>query len=414
MTTQPSQLPQIFGLLDVGTSKVVCLMLARADGGDCTVIGLGHQKSRGLKASVVVDSEAAEDAVRATVAQAEHMAGVALDAVVMSASCGRLASSHFTVGLDLGGRTVASADLDRLVAAGREHVERDDRASLHLNAIGARLDGYVVPGHALGLAGQRLALDVHAVSADGAPLRYLQHVAERCQLTVAAIAPAPLASALAVTDEDDRQRGAVVVDCGAGTTSLAVFLRGSLVAASVIPIGGNHITYDLTRALDTTIIEAERIKKNHAIQSLAQPMQDDAIAYQPRGENRAPSKQVTRAQITTIITSRLDALLRQIQQRLEFMGLAAQSNVDVFLTGGGSVLFELAERAGVILGRSVRIVSPLNNGCLPKALLQPAFATIAGLQAIALDPGLGRRLAYVPVKSSERPWHEPVWRRRQS
>ena len=401
MSSHPPHLPPVLGLLDVGTSKIVCVMLARNDRGAYAVIGLGHQKSRGLKASVIIDSDATEDAVRATLVQAEHMAGVALEHVVISAASGRLTSTHFAAGLNLNenhhsARPVTPPDLDRLIDAARRHAERDDRAALHLNFLATRIDNQPISGPVIGVPGRHLAMDVHAVTADRAPLRHLLHVAERCQLTVAAVAPAPLASALAVTTPEDRHSGTVVIDCGAGSTSLTQFVHGNLVAAHVIPIGSNHITYDLMRALDTSITEAERIKKKYAIQQLAQPAADDAVAYQPRADSHAhsnpTSKQVTRAQISTIITSRVDALLRQLRQRLDQSAIPSQPGSQILLTGGASLLVGLAERAAAILERAVRVAQPLPNGCLPGALLQPAFATVAGLQTIAFDRNLGLRL----------------------
>ena len=284
----PPALPTVFGLLDVGTFKIVCLVMVRT-GDNYRLAGFGHQRSRGLKASVVVDADAAEDAVRAAIAQAEHMAGVTVEDVVISAACGRLMSTHLAAGLDLdgsdaAGRTVEPADIDRLLAAGRAHAERDDRAALGINALSARLDGIPLPALGVGVFGRRLSLDVHTVSVDRAPLRHLIHVAERCQLRVTAVAPAPLAAALAVTTAEECRDGIAVVDFGAGSTGLAVFTNGNLVCAHVFPIGGNHLTFDLMRALNTTVTEAERIKKNYAIQSPAHSTADEVVLYQPREE----------------------------------------------------------------------------------------------------------------------------------
>jgi cell division protein FtsA len=409
MHPSQSHLPPVFGLLDVGTAKVVCLMLAQGDDGIFRLIGLGHQTSRGLKASVVVDADAAEAAVRAAVEQAQHMAGTALEYVVMSAACGRLNSTHFAASLDLEGRATASADLDSLMRAGRRHTDRDERGTLYLEALGARLDGIPVPGKAVGRSGHRLTLDMHAVTVDRAPMRHLVHIAERCNLHVLAVAPAPLASGLAVTTTADREDGALVIDCGAGTTGMALFVRGTLVASHVFQVGGNHLTYDLTRALDTTINEAERIKKKYAIDGLAHSVPTDTIAYQARGDTHPNCKQVTRATMTTTLTSRLDALLQQVAQRLELAAVPADFLRHVLLTGGGSQLPLMAARAGAILRRPVRTAAPLSTGLWPQSLIHPAFATVAGLLELALDPDMGMRLGLVPIpiesSASQTAWY---------
>ena len=402
MRLQAPHLPPVFGLLDVGTAKIVCLMLSHR-AGSLKLIGVGHQVSRGLKAGVIVDPDAAEDAVRAAVAQAEHMAGTILTPVILAAACGRMASQHLSAGLDLDTARITDADSDGLMDAGRQHAERDDRAVLHLNAIATRIDGQPFTGPASGRRGQHLAVDLHAVAADRSAVRHLLHLAERCQLQVHAMAPAPLSSALAVTTEAERQRGVLVIDLGAGATGVALFVDGLLVAVHVHPIGSNHLTYDLARALGAPLAEAERIKKNCAILGSAQPVPVDTLAYQTVGDDPADSaqgasKQVTRAHISTLLTSRVGPLLEQIQQRLEPLGLAAQRYGDVVLTGGGSVLGGLVSEAHRAFGLPVRVGAPLDDGLLPALLRQPAFATAAGLAAIARNQDFGFRFD-VPLAS---------------
>ena len=406
MRPPPSQ-PPVLGLLDIGTSKIACLMVSRIpdalSGRDnTTVIGFGHQKSRGLKAGVIVDAEAVEDAVRATVAQAEHMAGVTLEDVILSAACGRLHSTHIAGNLQLDaetgrGRSVDARDIERLVEAGRAHIEGDDRAVLNANAIGCRVDDRYVSGLAIGATGRKVSLDVHVVSADRAPVRHMLHAAERCQLRVIAIAAGPLAGALAVSTIEERQLGIAVVELGAGTTGLTVFAHGNLVCAHVFPIGSNHLVFDLMRVLNIGITEAERIKKNYAIQSLAHPPSDETVLFQPRGDDHAKTtavqtKQVTRATISDILTKRLSSLFGMVRPRLDQFAGAPVDDSTVILTGGGSLLSGLPGIATSSLGRHVRVGAPLAHTILPHALLHPAFATIAGLEIIARDPNSGLRL----------------------
>jgi cell division protein FtsA len=406
---------QILGLLDIGTAKVVCVLLLREASGAVRVIGLGHQWARGLKASVIIDADAAEDSVRATVAQAEQMAGVGVEDVVMAAACGRLASNHLATGLDLGGRAVTATDIDKLRDAGRAHADQEDRAPLHLEVMGARLDGHPVAGAVIGRQGERLTLDIHLVSADRAPLRHFIHIAERCNLRVLAMAPAPLASAIAVTTPLERAQGVIVLDCGAGTTGLSLFAGSACVGVHVLQVGGNHLTYDVTRAFGLPLNEAERIKKNYAIDGFAHavPEQRSALknadATRPAGDVHASSKQATRADMITMLTTRVDALLQQIVQRIQRSGIPAERLRHVVLTGGGALLPLLAERAMLALGRPVRIGAPFALNGWPQALLQPAFATVAGLQQVAFNPALGLRLAVIPIQSGQ-PGAD-VWRR---
>ena len=148
-----------------------------------------------------------------------------MEEVFLSVACGRLKSSTFTANTEIEGRVVGSADIERLMAAARTHVERDGRTLLHMNCISYRLDGAAGIGEPLGLAGRTLGADLHAVTADEAPLRNLLQVVERAYLSAAGLVPAPYASGLAATTEEERQLGVVAIDIGAGTTTLAAFAQ---------------------------------------------------------------------------------------------------------------------------------------------------------------------------------------------
>jgi cell division protein FtsA len=171
---------RVVGVLDIGTSKIVCL-IAALDGarqaGDAPppvrVLGFGHQRAEGVKGGVVIDLDRTEQAARAAIAEAERMAGLELAEIHVAVSCGRLQSHNFAARADVAGGTVAESDLDRLLKAGEAYVERDGRALVHMNEVALRIDGAPGSRDPRGMAARTLDLDLHAVSADEAPLRNL-------------------------------------------------------------------------------------------------------------------------------------------------------------------------------------------------------------------------------------------------
>src|SRR5438477_354163 len=207
-----------------------CRRVARLRQVEVRVLGTGVCPSRGLKSGTIFELHEAEQAVREAVALAEQAAGLAVDSVLLAVACGRLKSSTFTADTNIEGRVVEVADIERLTTAARKHVERDGRTLLHMNCISYRLDGTAGIGHPLGLAGKTLGSDLHAVTADDAPLRNMMHVAERAYLSASALVPAPYASALAATTGEERQLGVLCLDIGAGTTCLATFAQGHLLS----------------------------------------------------------------------------------------------------------------------------------------------------------------------------------------
>ena len=152
------------GLLDVGTSKIAACILVADPNGAARVAGLGMQRSRGVKSGVLTDLDAAEEAVRGTISQAERAAGITLENVVVSLACGRLKSSHFAAKADVPGGHVGDRDIARVMDAGRAYAERDGRALVHLNRLGFRLDGAGGIADARGLAARQIAADLHAVN----------------------------------------------------------------------------------------------------------------------------------------------------------------------------------------------------------------------------------------------------------
>ena len=389
------QADDVVGLLDIGNSKTVCLIATVPRSGRkpdrARVLGVGVQPTRGLKAGVVVALDEAEQAVRAAVAQAERAAGVRVEEVFVSVACGRLKSSTFTANTEIEGRVVGSADIERLMAAARTHVERDGRTLLHMNCISYRLDSAAGIGEPLGLAGRTLGADLHAVTADEAPLHNLLQAIERAYLSAAGLVPAPYASGLAATTEEERQLGVVAIDIGAGTTTLAAFARGHLLSTDVVPVGGNHATLDLAQTLSAPAYEAERIKKEYG--TLARVVSDDheLVAYVLAGEDAAVRGETTKGEVRAIVRGRMLRLFGHIAGRIERSGVAPFVMQRMVLTGGGSQLAGLGEFAADFFARPVRIarIEPFDG--MPAGFDSPAFSTSVGLIHAALDPSAGTR-----------------------
>lgn len=384
----------IVGLLDVGTSKIVCLIVAvpnqaRGDGvfGGARVLGVGHTASRGVKAGVIVDLDEAEHAVRATIADAERMAGIELEDIYVAVTCGRMRSRNFTASARIEGQAITGRDVTKLLAAGREHAEKQSRTLLHMNQVGFRLDGAPGSGDPRGTVADELAVDLHAVTADDAPLRNLMLVVERCYLSVAGLVAAPYASSLAVTTEEERRLGATVIDIGGGTTTLAIFHDGQFVYTDAVPVGGNHISFDIARALNTPLAEAERIKALYGTLIGAQSDERELISYPLAGEEAGSTYQTTKAQLAEIIRPRVNSMLALVAERIERGGFAAYAGDSVILTGGASQLVGMAEYTSGFTGRTARAARPQVLPALPPGFGSAAFATAVGLLAAAATRG---------------------------
>ena len=375
----------VVGVLDIGTAKICCMIAEMSP--VPRLIGLGHQRSRGISCGIVVNFEEAEQAIRAAVAQAERQAGVTLDAVRVSVTGGQPASLHFAATAGIATGAVTDADLARLDIAARQFCERDGRRLVHLNHVAYRLDDFARVPDPRGMAGRMLAGDIHAVTADDGPVENLVHLVERCLLKSSALVPAGLASARAVASEEELNGGVTVVDMGAGTTSIGIACEGHDVFAATIPIGGQHLTYDLAAALGTPVAEAERIKVLYGTMVEASSDGRDFVTYPRPNEDGAELYETTRAEVRNILRPRVESLLSQVRDRLVDSGLEAYGGGRIVLTGGAAQLVGLPMFAGRFLGRAMRVASPRPLAAMSSSASSPALATAIGMIVSAADPG---------------------------
>ena len=259
--------------LDIGTNKVSCTIARlRPFRGDeaihgrahsIEVLGLGQVRASGLKAGAVTDLARAEESVRQAVTLAEQTAGVEIASVVLALSGGRIGGESFSAAVQLNGPSVEQYDISRVLDAASLHSIRDGRAVLHSLPVNYALDGNRGIRDPRGMLARDLAVDLHVVTADLPALRNLILCVERCHLTVQAVVAAPYAAGISTLSEDEVELGATVIDCGAGTTTLASFVGGHCVHVDGIALGGQHITTDLARGLSLRLSDAERLKTLH-------------------------------------------------------------------------------------------------------------------------------------------------------
>jgi cell division protein FtsA len=378
-------------VLDIGSSKITCLVghLAPAAPGEALrgrthsirVVGFGHQRSRGVKAGVIANLDAAEAAIRVAVDAAERQAGITVESLIVNVSAGRLASERTAAWMALSGQPVGDADIGAVLALGRRHAVAAGRAPVHAQPTAFSLDGAGGISDPTGMVGQRLGVDMHVVTADAPPLRNLELAVNRCHLSVAALVASPYAASLAVLADDEPELGCAVIDLGGGTTTIAVFDRGRFVHIDAIAVGGQHITTDIARGLSIRIDDAERLKTVHG--SALPGFSDDreVLTVKPVGEDdeHAGVQHIARAQLTRIIRPRVDEILELVRDRLNASGFASMFGRRLVLTGGASQLTGLVESARRTLARDVRLGRPLGVSGLPEVARGPAFAAAAGL-----------------------------------
>jgi cell division protein FtsA len=380
----------IFGVLDIGTTKIVCVIARIENDGEPRALGFGWQRARGIKGGNIVDLEEAERAIRAAVGQAEEMADTQLKGAIVNLSCGQPESRQQNIQWPIGGRAITEADLRAIMGEGRRRSAEDGRETVHAFPLGFTVDATPGAEDPRGMICETVAAKLHMVDAAQTSLLNLGATLLRCDLVVEELVSAPFAAGLATLVEDEKQLGATVIDMGGGTTSISVFAEGHLLHTAQIPVGGWNVTNDLARGLSTPIAHAERLKTLHGGVLGAPDDEREWLPVPQVGEEEDQIARIPRAMVIGIIRPRLEETFELVKDRLEAAGLSQEMGRRVVLTGGASQLVGVRELAARVLERQVRLGRPHPVRGLPEAASGAAFAAPLGL--LAWGAGEGRPL----------------------
>lgn len=406
----PPRKSAVLSVLDVGASKIVCLiarLTPMETGGAlrgrthrCKVLGVGHQRSRGVKAGAIVDLEAAEHAVRLAIDAAERMAGVELESVIVNISGGRLSSQLYAAKLPLHGKAAREQDVHRVLEAASAASAQKGRAVLHAIPTGFWLDAQRGVSDPKGMVGDELGAELAVASCDAAVARNLMLAVERCHLRVAAMVASPYAAGLSTLVDDEAELGAALVDFGGGSTSVGIFVGDRLAHVDAVAVGGNHITMDVARGLSVSLADAERLKTLYGA-CIASPSDErETIAVHRAGDDMDHPSHLPKAELVRIIRPRVEEILELVRDRLRSAGHAAHLGRRLVMTGGASQLTGLPELARTILSPQARLGRPLGVEGLPESAKSPAFATAVGMLVYPQVAGLEH---FEPGRANVRP-----------
>ncbi len=376
--------------LDIGSSKVACLIAHIDLEGQVKVLGVGNRACNGgVAGGVVVDMDATEKAIRAAVDQAEKMAGQTVSDVVIAFSGSNPKSQVIEVGVQVEGHAVSDADLDRALAKANAKIDTEAGELLHAFPAAYAVDGNFGVKSPVGMYGKQLTVALLVIIADPGPLQNLQACVRRAHLNVLDIVHGPFAAGLSTLVEDEMKMGAACIDMGAGTTGISIFAQGSLVHAETIALGGAQITEEIARSLLTPFDQAERLKTFNGAAIVDPADERHEIEVQQVGEaGRDSFSRQPRSSLTSVMQKELELLFATVAKRLDASGFSGVAGKRVVLTGGVAACEGVRDLANKVLGRRVRIGKPQLVGGLPQAAQAPGFASLVGLLLHSARPGL--------------------------
>lgn len=392
----------VVAILDVGTSKIACLILrfdgpdrlADADGvgpmagqSQFRVIGAATTRSRGVQFGEIAVMNETERAIRTAVQAAQKMANVRVDHVIACFSGAEPRSYGLAGEIELADSVVTEQEIGRVLASCDVPDIGPGREVLHAQPVNFALDHRTGLGDPRGQIGNRLAVDMHLLSVEGAVIQNLLYCIKRCDLEVAGVASSAYVSGVSSLVEDEQELGAACIDMGGGSTGISIFMKKHMIFSDSVRMGGDHVTSDISKGLQIPVAVAERIKTKHGgVHATSMDDREMIEIGSDCGDWEKDRRQVSRTELIGIMRPRVEEILEEARARLDAAGFEHLPSQQIVLTGGASQIPGLDGLAARILGQRVRLGRPLRVQGLPQAATGPAFAGAVGLCLFAAHP----------------------------
>lgn len=378
--------------VDIGTSKIVSV-IAKVDEEYVNVLGVSEVPASGIRKGQIVDIDEAVASINSSLEAAERMAGYNASHVVASIGGSHIESqnSRGVVAVARPEGEITENDLTRVIEAARAVSLPSSREIIHVLPRSYIVDGQEGIKDPIGMTGVRLEVDTHIISASSTSIRNMEKAFSNVGVDLDSVIFSGYASSMAVLSETEKELGVILVDIGAGTTDISIYVEGSVAYSSVVPIGARHITNDLAIGLRISLESAEKIKM-----FLSQPQRAPKITEETPEEkvkerfsdevdlsNLALAEELKKVSKKTlvdgIIRPRLNELFTMVSIEVKKSGFAGQTPSGLVITGGGAKTVGAVESAKRVLAMPVRVAIANNIKGIIDEIQEPNFSTVIGL-----------------------------------
>jgi len=381
--------------IDVGTYKIVTV-IAKITENVINVLGASEAKSLGIRKGQVVDIEEAVGAINTSLEAAERMAGYSASRVIVSLGGSQIEcqNSRGVVAVSTPDGEISPSDLARVIDAAKAVSLPSTREIIHVLPRSFIVDGQEGIKDPVGMSGTRLEVDTHIVTANSVSIRNLEKAFSEVGVDIESFAFSGYASSLATLSDTERELGVVLVDIGAGTTDISIYVEGAVAYSSVLAIGARHVTNDLAIGLRLSIESAEKIKLFLSQDPAKRVLKVSEDTDEEKSKDSRSSDEIDlsslnlsedirkvsqKTLIDGIIRPRLNEICAMIGLEIKKSGFGGQTPAGIVLTGGGALTVGIKESARRTLAMPVRIGLPTDVKGITDEVQHPAFSTAIGL-----------------------------------
>ena len=343
--------------LDIGTTKVLCLVADYDDDDNLRIVGVGQESCDGLNKGVISEIATTVRSIRRAKDKATAMSSFKVETITTGIAGNHIQSYNGNSEINILNDEVTAEDKEKVIDAACDIDIPGDQEVLHRIAQYFTIDGQIGIKEPMGMAGKRLGVNVHLITCSSTAKKNLTKCIENSLLTVDQYVLQPVASSYAVLSEEEKSLGVCLVDIGGGTTDIAIFTDGDIKHTSVIPVAGQMVTNDIRIGLCTSLDAAEEIKIQEG--SLVNSMEEEQkIITVPSISDEKPDTEISKSTLTHINSSRIDEIILKVQQEIDSSGYSTGITAGIVFTGGGAKLFGLADYAQTKFSLPARIGSP--------------------------------------------------------
>lgn len=376
--------------VDVGTSKIVTLIAKIDENLNINILGVSEIPSTGIRKGQIVDIEEAVSAINKSLESAERMAGHSITNAIVSISGNHIEcfNSKGVVAVSNPQGEINENDVERVIEAARAVSIPSSKEILHVLPRSYNVDGQDGIKDPTGMTGVRLEVETHIITASATAIRNFEKALSEVGVETKAFVFSGYASSLSVLSDTEKELGVILIDIGAGTTDLSIYVEGAVSYSSVLPIGARHVTNDLAIGLRLSLESAEKIKLFLSRQPKISFMERGTLEERKNNDEIDLSrlglmediKKISKKTITEgIIRPRLNEIFEMVGAEIRKSGFGGQTPAGIVITGGGAKTAGITESAKRILAMPVRIGYPTELKGIVDEVQNSSFATAVGL-----------------------------------
>jgi cell division protein FtsA len=371
---------QIVVGLDIGTTKIACLVGKKNEYGKLELLGMGKAESVGVRRGVVSHITPAVQAIRMAVEEAKLNSQHEIAVVNVGIAGQHIKSLQHrgVITLENLEDEITQKDVDALILDMHKLVLPPGESIIHVLPQDFIVDNESGIKDPIGMSGIRLEANFHIITGLVTAIQNIYKCVLKADLVVADLTLEPLASADAVLSAEEKEAGVALIDIGGGTTDVAIFQDGIIRHTAVIPFGGNIITDDIKEGCTIIRKQAELLKVKFG-SALASENQANDIVVIPGLNGRDP-KEISVKNLAHIIQARMEEIIEQVYFEIRNSGFERKLIAGIVITGGGSQLKHISQLFEYLTGMDTRIGYPTEHLASGNdKVASPMYATGVGL-----------------------------------